>query len=41
MVSNKEKSVNNSSITIQARITRHERLCDVEGTGNPRFNNST
>lgn len=33
MVNNKEKSVNNSFITIQARITRHERLWDVEVIG--------
>lgn len=41
MVSNKEKSVNNSFITLQPRITRHERPYEVEGTGNPRLNNST
>jgi hypothetical protein len=41
MVINKEKSVNNSFITLQPRITRHERPCEVEGTGNPRLNNST
>ena len=41
MVINKEKSVNNSFITLQPRITRHERPYEVEGTGNPRLNNST
>ena len=41
MVRNKVKSVNNRLITLQARITRHERLWDVEGIGNPRVNNYT
>ena len=41
MVSKKDKSVNNSFITIQARITSHERLWDVEVIGNSRLNNST
>lgn len=38
---NKEKSANNRFITIQPRIIRHERVWDVEGTGNPGLNNST